>query len=93
MPASGCHSGTTLWLGDKGFAGREFEAFLRDELGAYLVRPDRKDEPARFGKLARVRQWIESVFDTAKGQLTLEHHGGRVWLPRNREGFLMPLLG
>jgi len=65
-------------LGDKGFAGAEFEAFLRDELGAHLVRPDRKDEPARFGKLARVRQWIESVFDTAKGQLTLEHHGGRI---------------
>jgi hypothetical protein len=65
-------------LGDKGFAGAEFEAFLRDELGVHLVRPDRKDEPARFGKLARVRQWIESVFDTAKGQLTLEHHGGRI---------------
>jgi Transposase DDE domain len=65
-------------LGDKGFAGAEFEAFLRDELGVHLVRPDRKDEPARFGTLARVRQWIESVFDTAKGQLTLEHHGGRI---------------
>jgi hypothetical protein len=65
-------------LGDKGFAGREFEAFLHDELGAHLVRPDRKDEPARFGRLARVRQWIESIFDTAKGQLTLEHHGGRI---------------
>jgi hypothetical protein len=65
-------------VGDKGFAGAEFEAFLREELGVHLVRPDRKDEPARFGKLARVRQWIESVFDTAKGQLTLEHHGGRI---------------
>jgi hypothetical protein len=65
-------------LGDKGFAGAEFEAFLREELGAHLVRPDRKDEPARFGKLARVRQWIESVFDTAKGLLTLEQHGGRI---------------
>jgi Transposase DDE domain len=65
-------------LGDKGFAGTEFEAFLREELGALLVRPDRTDEPARFGRLARVRQWIESVIDTAKGQLTLEEHGGRV---------------
>jgi hypothetical protein len=65
-------------LGDKGFAGQEFEAFLREELGVHLIRPDRKDEPARFGKLARVRQWIESVIDTAKGQLTLEHHGGRI---------------
>jgi hypothetical protein len=43
----------------------------------YLIRPDRKDEPARFGKLARCRQWIEAVFDTLKGQLTLEEHGGR----------------
>lgn len=65
-------------LGDKGFAGAEFETFLREELGVHLVRPDRKDEPARFGKLARVRQWIESIFDTAKGQLTLEQHGGRI---------------
>ena len=23
------------------------------------------------------RQWIEAVFDTLKGQLTLEEHGGR----------------
>jgi Transposase DDE domain len=65
-------------LGDKGFAGAQFEAFLRDELGVALIRPDRKDEPARFGKLARVRQWIESIFDTAKGQLALERQGGRI---------------
>ncbi len=64
-------------LGDKGFAGKDFEAFVRDDLGAHLVRPDRKDEPARFGKLARYRQWIEAIFDTLKGQLTLEDHGGR----------------
>ena len=44
---------------------------------AHLLRPDRKGEPARFGKLARYRQWIEAVFDTLKGQLTLEEHGGR----------------
>lgn len=30
---------------------------------AHLIRPDRKDEPARFGKLARQRQWIEAIFD------------------------------
>jgi Transposase DDE domain len=64
-------------LGDKGFAGTEFEAFVRDDLGAHLVRPDRKNEPARHGKLARYRQWIEAIFDTLKGQLTLEDHGGR----------------
>ena len=64
-------------LGDKGFAGRGFEAFVRDRLGACLIRPDRKDEPARFGRLARCRQWIEAIIDTLKGQLTLEDHGGR----------------
>ena len=46
------------------------------------VRPDRKDETARFGKLARCRQWIEVVFDTLKGQLTLEEHGGTGLLGR-----------
>ncbi|NKX54506.1 IS982 family transposase [Arthrobacter mobilis] len=63
-------------VGDKGFAGREFEAFIAG-LGAVLLRPDRRDEPARFGSLGKIRQWIESVFDTLKGQLTLEQHGGR----------------
>jgi hypothetical protein len=47
-------------VGDKGFAGAVFEAFIHDQLGAHLVRPDRKNEPARHGKLARIRQWIES---------------------------------
>lgn len=41
------------------------------------IRPDGKDEEPRFGKLGGIRQWIESVFDTLKGQLTLEEHGGR----------------
>lgn len=64
-------------LGDKGFAGKDFESFVTDQLQAHLVRPDRKDEPARFGRLARLRQWVEAVFDTLKGQLDLETHGGR----------------
>nr|WP_218844726.1 IS982 family transposase [Microbacterium pseudoresistens] len=64
-------------VGDKGFAGKEFEAFVTDDLGAHLIRPDRKDETPRFGKLGGIRQWVESVFDTLKGQLTLEDHGGR----------------
>jgi len=64
-------------LGDKGFAGKDFGAFISNGLHAHLLRPDRKDEPARFGKLARYRQWIEAIFDTLKGQLTLEQHGGR----------------
>lgn len=64
-------------LADKGFAGKEFETFVSERLGAHLVRPDRKDEPVRHGKIARVRQWIEAIIDTLKGQLSLEQHGGR----------------
>jgi hypothetical protein len=64
-------------LGDKGFAGRDFEDFITGHLGAHLIRPDRKDETPRFGRLARQRQWIEAIIDTLKGQLTLETHGGR----------------
>ncbi len=64
-------------LGDKGFAGRDFENFITSQLGAHLIRPDRKDEQPRFGALARQRQWIEAIIDTLKGQLTLEDHGGR----------------
>ena len=64
-------------LADKNFTGRRFEATLRQDLGVHLIRPDRKDEPTRHGTLARCRQWIEAVFDTLKGQLTLEAPGGR----------------
>lgn len=66
----------TIILADKGFAGRDFHRHVGD-LGAHLVRPDRKDEPARFGSLGGIRQWIESIIDTLKDQLGLEHHGGR----------------
>jgi Transposase DDE domain len=63
-------------MADKGFAGADFEAHMA-ALGARFLRPDRKDEPRRHGSLGPVRQWIESVFWTCKGQLTLEAHGGR----------------
>ena len=66
-----------IFIGDKGFAGKDFENFITGELEAELIRPDRKDEKPRFGKLGGIRQWVESVFDTMKGQLTLEDHGGR----------------
>ena len=36
--------GGQVILGDKGFAGRDFEAFITSELGAHLICPDRKDE-------------------------------------------------
>ena len=63
-------------VADKGFAGVEFEAHMA-ALGARFLRPDRKGERARHGSLGAVRQWIESVFWTCKGQLALERHGGR----------------
>jgi hypothetical protein len=63
-------------IADKGFAGEEFEQIMAG-LGARFLRPDRKDERRRHGSLGAVRQWIESVFWTCKGQLTLEQHGGR----------------
>lgn len=62
---------------DKGFAGHEFETFVSDYLGACFLRPDRRGESARHGSLGRVRQWVEAVFDTLKGKLDLEAHGGR----------------
>jgi hypothetical protein len=52
-----------VFLGDKDFAGQEFESLPARGARCPLIGPDRKDEPARFGKLARVRQWIESVID------------------------------
>ena len=68
-------SGRTI-LADKGFAGRDFEAMV-EQMGGRLLRPDRKDEPRRYGQLGAVRQWIESIIDTLKGQLSLERHGAR----------------
>ena len=61
-------------IADKGFAGEEFERLMA-ELGAIFLRPDRKDEPRRFGGLGGIRQWVESIIDTIKGQLSLERHG------------------
>jgi hypothetical protein len=66
----------TIILADKGLAGAEFQAQVA-ALGARLVRPDRKDEPYRFGSLGGMRQWIESVINTLKDQLGLERHRGR----------------
>jgi hypothetical protein len=68
-----------LLITDKGFAGKTFEQQLRSEHGITLLRPSRKDEATRPGEpmLKKVRQLIESINDTLKGQLDLEHHGGR----------------
>ena len=69
-------------LADRGFAGPEFERFCA-EAGVHLVHPKRanakSDAPRTPAEraLLRCRQWIESIFQTLKGQLSLERHGAR----------------
>jgi Transposase DDE domain len=63
-------------LGDKGYAGAEFQADAA-ELGATVVRPRRKDEPEGGAHLAPLRQRIESIYWTCKDILALERHGAR----------------
>jgi hypothetical protein len=65
-------------IGDKNYFGAEFETTLA-EAGLTLLRPARKGEPDRAGSrfFKPLRQTIESIFDTYKGQLNLEHHGGK----------------
>ena len=72
-PASRC-CGPACHPGRQGPGRPGVRAGGRD-LGARLVRPDRADEPARFGNLGGVRQWIEAIIDTLKDQLSLEGHG------------------
>jgi hypothetical protein len=76
MHANGSLQGFEVIIGDKGFAGEEFEQIV-SSLAAEFLRPDRKGEQPRVGSLGGVRQWIESIIDTTKGQLNLERHGGR----------------
>ena len=65
-----------ILIGDKNFRGKDFETELA-KLDAQIMRPRRKDEPGRSPHLARIRQRIESIFQTAKDILTLERHGAR----------------
>jgi hypothetical protein len=67
-----------LLISDKGFGSTTFEQDLA-QMGIELLRPSRKREKKRYGEpmLKKVRQLIESVNDTLKGQLDLEEHGGR----------------
>jgi hypothetical protein len=74
-----------LVIADKNYFGRQFEATLADA-GLDLLRPARKGEPSRPGTrfFKPLRQVIESINDTFKGQLDLEQHGGHtpagVWV-------------
>lgn len=63
-------------IGDKGYAGREFEQQAA-ALAVTIVRPRRRDEPGAGPHLAPIRQRIESIFQTCKDLLTLERHGAR----------------
>nr|WSZ98251.1 hypothetical protein OH820_23555 [Streptomyces sp. NBC_00857] len=69
-----------LIIADEGFASKEFgnDLVMR---GAELLRPSFEREKKRRGEglLKSVRQLIESVNDTLKGQLDLEQHGGRTF--------------
>lgn len=64
-------------IGDKNYYGRAFQARL-DEAAIRLLRPARKGEAERAGStlFKPLRQVIESINQTFKGQLDLEHHGG-----------------
>ena len=68
--------GAVTVIGDKGYAGAQFEAAAA-EIDALIVRPRRKDEPGKGPHLAPIRQRIESIFWTCKDLLTLERHGAR----------------
>src|SRR5699024_9144385 len=61
----------------KGFAGTDFAADMA-ELGITAVLPARRDEEDPGVFPAWLRQRIESVNWTLKGQLGLEDHGGHV---------------
>jgi len=67
-----------ILIGDKNYFGQDFQTALADQ-GIELLRPARKGEPERPGSkfFKPLRQTVESIFDTFKGQLDLEQHGGR----------------
>jgi len=71
------HPGQVI-IGDKNYFGRAFEAELA-ERELTLLRPVRKGEASRAGQnlFKPLRQVIESVNWTLKGQLDLERHGGK----------------
>ena len=66
-----------ILLADKNYFGRDFEATIAG-VGIRLLRRARKGEPERAGGrfFKPLRQTVESIFDTLKGQLDLEQHGG-----------------
>lgn len=68
-------AGCQTLVADKGYVSAEFEARLAQH-GIDVVRPVRRGERDRRAvrELRSIRQIIESVNDTLKGQLSLENH-------------------
>jgi len=79
MPAK-VRSGQVI-LADRNYYGQAFEQDLA-AAGITLVRPTRKGEQPRPGQefLKPMRQVIESINQTWKGQLNLEAHGARTFV-------------
>jgi hypothetical protein len=67
-----------LIIADKGYISADLDRWLH-ERGIRLLRPSYRNRTPRHGEhlLKPIRQLIESVNDTLKGQLDLELHGGR----------------
>lgn len=78
LPLAPAGHGRQMLIADKNYFGQAFEADLA-EAGIDLLRPARKGEQPRPGArfFKPLRQIIESVNQTLKGQLDLERHNGR----------------
>ena len=72
------HPDGLILIVDKGYRDAATERLLT-ERGVTMIRPAYKTEKPRPGRmmLRALRQSIESVNQTFKGQLDLEQHGGR----------------
>ena len=77
-PALLTHRVGQIVIGDKNYYGHDSETTLADA-GIRLLRAALAGEPERAGSrfFKPLRQVIESINDTLKGQLDLERHGGR----------------
>lgn len=77
-PALTAHRPGLTIIADKGYISAELDRYLAQR-GVTLLRPSHRNRAPRPGEhlLKPIRQLIESVNDTLKGQLDLELHGAR----------------
>jgi hypothetical protein len=73
VPANSPAAGTTI-VADKGFRSRAFATHLREQ-GLTLVREPYENEPDPDVYPQWLRQRVESVIESLKGQLGIEHPG------------------